>query len=164
MYEQLYVYQHECLAWLWSLREVGYLFGRGACQQVLVLLPHAEYPLFVHLVFLASHQAGMGGILGDDMGLGKTVQISAYINGLFRSRLAKRVLILAPLSVLPHWQRELQKWCPDVRVLLWHGLKGKKKQLELDDVLARSVMCRTICCGWACSGVFFCLKSPICYT
>ncbi|KAJ1297220.1 hypothetical protein BS78_01G361300 [Paspalum vaginatum] len=53
------------------------------------------------------HCKGTGGILGDDMGLGKTMQISAFLAGLFHSRLAKRVLVVAPKTLLAHWTKEL---------------------------------------------------------
>lgn len=33
----------------------------------------------------------------------------------------KRVLLVAPVSVMPHWQAELGKWCPSVRVIIFHG-------------------------------------------
>ena len=47
-----------------------------------------------------------GGILADDMGLGKTLQVAAFATGLLRSRAAKRVLVLAPTTLLPHWGKE----------------------------------------------------------
>ncbi|PVH31739.1 hypothetical protein PAHAL_9G222700 [Panicum hallii] len=53
------------------------------------------------------HCRGTGGILGDDMGLGKTMQVSAFLAGLFHSRLIKRVLIVAPKTLLAHWTKEL---------------------------------------------------------
>ena len=49
---------------------------------------------------------GRGGILADDMGLGKTLQVAAFAAGLLRSRAAKRVLCLAPTTLLPHWGKE----------------------------------------------------------
>tara|TARA_B110000977_G_scaffold142414_1_gene180680 strand:- start:17820 stop:20432 length:2613 start_codon:yes stop_codon:yes gene_type:complete len=51
---------------------------------------------------------GRGGILADDMGLGKTLQVAAFAAGLLRSRAAKRVLCLAPTTLLPHWGKEFQ--------------------------------------------------------
>ncbi len=48
-----------------------------------------------------------GGILGDDMGLGKTMQSSAFLAGMLGSRLARRALIIAPKTLLPHWIKEL---------------------------------------------------------
>ncbi|WVZ56853.1 hypothetical protein U9M48_007325 [Paspalum notatum var. saurae] len=53
------------------------------------------------------HCKGTGGVLGDDMGLGKTMQISAFLAGLFHSRLVKRVLVVAPKTLLAHWTKEL---------------------------------------------------------
>ncbi|CAN6241018.1 unnamed protein product [Urochloa humidicola] len=53
------------------------------------------------------HCRGTGGILGDDMGLGKTMQVSAFLSGLFHSRLIERVLIVAPKTLLAHWIKEL---------------------------------------------------------
>jgi len=47
----------------------------------------------------------------DDMGMGKTVQICAFLHQLFSQKLIKRVLVLSPTTVLPHWKRELHKWC-----------------------------------------------------
>ena len=52
------------------------------------------------------HLQGRGGILADDMGLGKTLQVAAFAAGLLRSRAAKRVLCLAPTTLLPHWGKE----------------------------------------------------------
>ncbi|KAL5704509.1 DNA helicase [Ranunculus cassubicifolius] len=54
------------------------------------------------------HSQGKGGILGDDMGLGKTMQICSFLAGMFESRLVKRVLIVAPKTLLSHnWVKEL---------------------------------------------------------
>ena len=54
---------------------------------------------------------GRGGILADDMGLGKTLQVAAFAAGLLRSRAAKRVLVLAPTTLLPHWGKASLRWC-----------------------------------------------------
>ena len=43
-----------------------------------------------------------GGILADDMGLGKTLQVITFVSGLLRQRPQRRVLIVAPASLLPH--------------------------------------------------------------
>ena len=50
-----------------------------------------------------------GGILGDDMGLGKTFQVSCLLTCLVRSCMVQRVLIIAPVSVVLNWQRELNQ-------------------------------------------------------
>ncbi|GFP92434.1 protein chromatin remodeling 24 [Phtheirospermum japonicum] len=53
------------------------------------------------------HCMGKGGILGDDMGLGKTMQMCSFIAGLFHSNLIRRVLVVAPKTLLTHWINEL---------------------------------------------------------
>ncbi|KAK9054578.1 hypothetical protein SSX86_025657 [Deinandra increscens subsp. villosa] len=53
------------------------------------------------------HCKGKGGILGDDTGLGKTMQICGFLAGLFHSNLIKRVLVVAPKRLIPHWMKEL---------------------------------------------------------
>ncbi|KAG2499868.1 hypothetical protein HYH03_002159 [Edaphochlamys debaryana] len=53
------------------------------------------------------YERGMGGILGDDMGLGKTMQCSAFLAGLLGSKLGRRILVVAPKTLLPHWLKEL---------------------------------------------------------
>ena len=38
---------------------------------------------------------------------GKTMQCSAFVAGLFQSRLVRRVLVVAPKTLLLHWAKEL---------------------------------------------------------
>ncbi len=66
------------------------------------------------LMQAANH--GLGVCLADDMGLGKTLQTIAFL--LSRKGPA---LIVAPLTVLPVWERELERWAPQLRVLRHHG-------------------------------------------
>jgi hypothetical protein len=73
------------------------------------------------------HRSPMrGGILGDDMGLGKTVQVSSYVNALFHSEAARRVLIVVPLATIPQWESELRKWAPGVSVSVFGDSKAKR--------------------------------------
>ena len=62
------------------------------------------------LMQAAAH--GLGVCLADDMGLGKTLQTIAFL--LTRPAPA---LVVAPLTVLPVWERELARWAPRLRVL-----------------------------------------------
>lgn len=64
------------------------------------------------------HCKGKGGILGDDMGLGKTMQICSFLCGLFHSNLIRRVLVVAPKTLLTHWRNELSTV----------GLSGKTRE------------------------------------
>lgn len=78
-----------------------------------------------------------GGILGDDMGLGKTYQVICLLAGLMQQQLIKRVLILAPVSVLPNWQREilehLKPHIPGLQVHLTNSDLTKKKRIQILD-------------------------------
>jgi superfamily II DNA or RNA helicase len=77
------------------------------------------------LQFLRRH--GLGGILADDMGLGKTVQTLAHLAlEKQQGRLAKPSLIVAPVSTLGNWQQEVQRFAPDLSVLLLHGNRRKE--------------------------------------
>lgn len=60
-------------------------------------------------------------ILADEMGLGKTVQSVALIDSIITLCGQKRpALVVAPLSTLPHWEREFAGWT-NLRVLVYHG-------------------------------------------
>ncbi|MBD0322614.1 MAG: DEAD/DEAH box helicase [Aldersonia sp.] len=79
----------------------------------------------------------LGAVLADDMGLGKTVQVLALLShergassacavsaaGTTQSaheRVAPTLLV-CPMSVVGNWQREAQRFVPDLRVLVHHG-------------------------------------------
>ncbi|KAI3829136.1 hypothetical protein L1987_03252 [Smallanthus sonchifolius] len=78
---------------------------------------------------------GKGGILGDDMGLGKTMQICGFLAGLFHSNLIKRVLVVAPKTLLPHWMKELGVVNLSGKTREYFGTCAKARQYELQYVL-----------------------------
>ena len=88
---------------------------------------------WLHSLFLS----GSGGILGDDMGLGKTYQVICLLAGLMQQELVNRILILAPVSVLPNWQRELlehlKPHIPGLEVFLTNSDLTKKKRIQILD-------------------------------
>ncbi len=61
---------------------------------------------------------GLGACLADDMGLGKTAQLIA---SLLADPLEEPTLVVAPVSVLGSWERELARFAPDLQVLVHHG-------------------------------------------
>lgn len=69
-------------------------------------------------------EAGVGAVLADDMGLGKTLQTIAL---LAREKEAHRMdipsLVIAPTSLLGNWKRELEKFAPHLRALIYSGPK-----------------------------------------
>jgi hypothetical protein len=62
---------------------------------------HIHIYVYVYICLYAYVYIYIGGILGDDMGLGKTFQVNCLLTGLMRTKKIQRVLIIAPVSVLP---------------------------------------------------------------
>lgn len=72
---------------------------------------------------------GFGACLADDMGLGKTVQVIALLEKL-RIEESGRVLLIIPASLIANWQKEIEKFAPEMSVCILHGKEAKN---ELDD-------------------------------
>ncbi|XP_045596634.1 lymphocyte-specific helicase [Procambarus clarkii] len=64
---------------------------------------------------------GVNGILGDEMGLGKTIQCIALICHLVEQGVPGPFLICGPLSTLPNWMLEFERFAPKIPTLLYHG-------------------------------------------
>ncbi|BFZ01650.1 hypothetical protein BsWGS_04689 [Bradybaena similaris] len=61
-------------------------------------------------------------ILADEMGLGKTIQIISFISHLFNHyHLYGPYLLVVPLSTIVAWQREFDKWAPEINVIVYIG-------------------------------------------
>ncbi len=55
------------------------------------------------------------------MGLGKTVQTVSLLYYLNKfQNIRGPHLVIAPLSTIPHWQREFENWT-DMNVIVFHG-------------------------------------------
>ncbi|KAG6767395.1 hypothetical protein POTOM_028599 [Populus tomentosa] len=81
------------------------------------------------------HCKGKGGILGDDMGLGKTMQICSFLAGLFHSKLIKRVLVVAPKTLLTHWIKELSVVGLSGKTREYFGTSLKARDYELQYII-----------------------------
>ncbi|MFN4173767.1 MAG: DEAD/DEAH box helicase, partial [Parachlamydiaceae bacterium] len=78
------------------------------------LRPYQEYGVrFLNFLY---DNGFSGGLLADDMGLGKTVQTLSFL-----TRIKGPILIIVPTSLLFNWQREINKFCPAMKVSLYHG-------------------------------------------
>ena len=60
------------------------------------------------------YENGVNGILADEMGLGKTVQCVAMLSHMVYMGVPGPFLICAPLSTLPNWYNEFQRFSPKV--------------------------------------------------
>ena len=71
---------------------------------------------------------GFGACLADDMGLGKTLQVLTYLEQLRSRKPDGCVLLVVPASLLGNWQKEQEKFAPEMPVQIIHGLP--KAQME----------------------------------
>ena len=61
-------------------------------------------------------------ILADEMGLGKTLQTTSLLGFLsFEQNIKGPFLVVVPLSTLPAWKREIEKWIPSFYVVDYVG-------------------------------------------
>jgi SNF2 family DNA or RNA helicase len=74
---------------------------------------------------------GIGGILADDMGLGKTLQVLAFLNSELETNKLPS-LVVAPTSLIYNWYDEVQKFVPNMRVLVVTGTKNERL-IKVDD-------------------------------
>lgn len=73
----------------------------------------------------------LSGLLCDDMGLGKTHQAMALMTAIRNSsNKPLRYLIVCPTSVLYHWQEKMAQFIPDIKVIVFHGLKRTLAEFE----------------------------------
>ncbi|MCM6777833.1 DEAD/DEAH box helicase [Nocardia sp. CDC159] len=81
-----------------------------------------------------------GAILADDMGLGKTIQVLALLAHERENPVDPSVsptLLVCPMSVVGNWQREAERFVPDLRVLVHHGA-NRRRGAELDAAVSDS--------------------------
>ncbi|XP_030046556.1 SWI/SNF-related matrix-associated actin-dependent regulator of chromatin subfamily A containing DEAD/H box 1 isoform X2 [Microcaecilia unicolor] len=82
------------------------------------------------LALLHKHEVNC--ILADEMGLGKTVQAIAFLAYLYEEGDKGPHLIVVPASTLDNWLRELNRWCPELRILQYYGSQEERKHLKYD--------------------------------
>ena len=75
-------------------------------------------------------EKGLNGILADEMGLGKTLQsISILAYHYENLKIQGPHLICVPKSTLSNWMNELNRWCPSLRAIRFHGAKEEREAL-----------------------------------
>jgi len=72
------------------------------------------------------HEFEFGGCLADDMGLGKTIETLALLQSLRENGHSQAAdLLVLPRSLLVNWQREAERFTPDLRVHFHFGNQRK---------------------------------------
>jgi len=70
---------------------------------------------------------GFGACLADDMGLGKTVQMIAFLE-YHRVHNGGQVLLILPASLIGNWQKEIEKFAPEMSYQILHKSNLKKTE------------------------------------
>jgi len=73
---------------------------------------------------------GLNGILADEMGLGKTLQCITFFAHLVNKGVLGPYLVVAPLSTLGNWVREVKRWAPSLDCLMYHGSKEEREEIR----------------------------------
>ncbi|CAJ1068968.1 SWI/SNF-related matrix-associated actin-dependent regulator of chromatin subfamily A containing [Xyrichtys novacula] len=115
--------------------------GSGGVEQPSVLngeLQLKPYQLIGLNWLLLLNEHNLSGILADEMGLGKTIQAIAFLSQLYENGIEGPHLITVPSSTLDNWVRELQLWCPKLKVVVYHGSTEERRYLR-HDILSEAV-------------------------
>lgn len=68
------------------------------------------------------HEFKWGGCLADDMGLGKTLQILTFLQFVkLKDKPQIANLVVVPTSLIFNWEAEVDKFCPNLSILRYHG-------------------------------------------
>jgi non-specific serine/threonine protein kinase len=103
-----------------------------APEQLKSILRPYQLAGFQWLMFLK--EAGWGGILADDMGLGKTVQTLSWLYHYKSQHPQARFLVVCPTTLTYNWEKEIQKFTPDMRALIHHGPKRASSPNAFRDI------------------------------
>lgn len=107
-----------------SMKEVAVPIGLRA-----VLRPYQQQGV-AWINFL--DDLGFGGCLADDMGLGKSLQIITFVLSLREKRGPSTHLLVVPTTLIFHWQQEVAKFAPSLKLLIHHGA-GRSKSTKIVD-------------------------------
>lgn len=98
---------------------------------------------FEGIAFLYPRQSA---ILADEMGLGKTMQAITAIRLLIRRGELRTVLLVCPKPLVPLWQREFERWAPELPVMVIAGPPAHRAwQWRLADVPVRIANYELLC-------------------
>lgn len=78
-------------------------------------------------------QLGFGACLADDMGLGKTVQAISFLEH-YRLTRGGHALLILPASLMGNWQKELERFAPELPFQILHKSAQKnREELAVDE-------------------------------
>ena len=74
---------------------------------------------------------GLGACLADDMGLGKTLQVLTFLDSLRHQKEDAHILLIVPASLLGNWEKEAERFAPEINLHILHGRTKSKLEEEL---------------------------------
>ncbi len=101
-------------------------------------LRHYQKDGYYWLSFLYEHR--LGACLADDMGLGKTLQAISLLAGIKEGKVKPAApahgphLLVLPPSLLFNWEREIERFYPDLKIHLYTG-KERNTEFGRSDVV-----------------------------
>jgi SNF2 family DNA or RNA helicase len=77
---------------------------------------------------------GFGSVIADDMGLGKTLQVITTLLKLKEEGYLdkKKALVVVPTTLLTNWQKEIDKFAPELIAHIYHGPTRKIPEDDFD--------------------------------
>ena len=88
------------------------------------------------------YKCGFGGILADEMGLGKSIQLIYLIKLIIKENKDAKILIVAPTSLIYNWEKEFDKFGPELKYKVF--AENKEKRLnDLDNTEGLNVLITT---------------------
>jgi len=82
-------------------------------------------------------QIGFGSLIADDMGLGKTIQVITPLLQMKNENKLKKTpaLVILPTTLLTNWNKEIEKFAPNLRIHTFHGAQRKLEIKNIDVLL-----------------------------
>lgn len=75
------------------------------------------------------YKCDLGGILADEMGLGKSIQTIMFIKEVLKEKGNAKIMIVVPTSLMYNWQKEFEKFAPDLKYVVVADNKQKRKEI-----------------------------------
>lgn len=72
------------------------------------------------------YKTGFGGILADEMGLGKSIQLIYLIKLILKEKPNSKILIVSPTSLIYNWEKEFDKFSPDLSYKVFSANKEQR--------------------------------------